>query len=109
MISNDANIWEIKNYLNVLAEIFDDAGDGLDMVFQQLPGKQLLFSKALGPLKTSRDVLFDAESLLKEESYGVLLVVQLVFYLTSLGVWNDRKERMIPGQERETTPGPLQE
>lgn len=26
--------WQTKNYLNVLAEFFDDAGDGLDMVFQ---------------------------------------------------------------------------
>lgn len=109
MTSHDADIWEIKNYLNVLAEIFDDAGDGLDVVFQELPGKQLLFSKALCPLKTSRDVLFDAESLLKEESYGALLALQLVFYLTSLGVWNGRKERMAPGQERETTAELLQE
>lgn len=75
----DANIWEIKNYLNVLAEFFDDAGDGLDVVFQKLPGKWLLLLKAMRPLKTGRDILLDVESLFKEESYGATLVVQSVF------------------------------
>lgn len=79
MSSNGANTWEIKNYLNVLAEFFDDAGDGLDVVFQELPGKRLLLAKAMGPLKTGRDILLDAEGLLKEESYGAVLVVQSVF------------------------------
>lgn len=79
MSSNGANTWEIKNYLNVLAEFFDDAGDGLDVVFQELPGKRLLLAKAMSPLKTGRDVLLDAEGLLKEESYGAVLVVESVF------------------------------
>lgn len=100
-------IWEIKNYLNVLVEFFDDAGDGLDVVFQKFSGKQLLLPKAMGSLKTSRDVLLDAEGLLKEESDGALLVVESVFQLTSLGVWNGRKKRTTPGQEKET-PGTLQ-
>ena len=30
-------------------------------------------------LKTGRDILLDAEGLLKEESYGAVLVVQSVF------------------------------
>lgn len=103
-LSSNANIRKIKNYLNVLAEFFDNAGDGLDMVLQQLPGKQLLFSKALGPIKTGRDVLLDAGGLFQEKSYGALLGAQPVFQLISLGVWNDRKKRMTPGKEKETTP-----
>lgn len=67
--ANGANTWEIKNYLNVLAEFFDDAGDGSDVASSELPGKRLL-AKAMSPLKTGRDVLLDAEGLLKEESYG---------------------------------------
>lgn len=72
-----ANTWEIKNYLNVLFEFFDDAGDGLDVAFSGASCKRLLLAKSHESPEDSRDVLLDAEGLLKEESYGAVLLLSL--------------------------------
>lgn len=62
-------------YLNVLAELFNDARNGLDVVFQQLSGSTLPMLITFASLEVGDDVVFDSESLVEEESRGPLLAV----------------------------------
>lgn len=60
-------------YLYVLAELLNHACNGLDVVFQQLPGSSLpvLITRAL--LEVGDDVVLDSEDLVEEEGCGPLL------------------------------------
>lgn len=60
-------------YLNVLTELFNDAHNGLDVVFQQPPGSSLPVLITVPFLEVGDDVVFDLESLMEEESRGPLL------------------------------------
>lgn len=60
-------------YLDVLAELFNDACNGLDVVFQQLPGSGRPMLIIFASLEVGDDVIFDSASLKEEESRGPLL------------------------------------
>jgi len=70
-------------YLYVLTELFNDACNGLDVVFQQLPGSSLPVLITFASLEVGDDVIFDSEGLMEEETRGLLLVGQPLFQQAS--------------------------
>lgn len=60
-------------YLYVLAQLLNHSCNGLDMVFQQLPGSGLPVLITCALLEVGDDVVLDSEGLVEEEGRGPLL------------------------------------
>lgn len=89
-------------YLDVLAEFFNNARNGLDVVFQQLPGSSLPTLTTFASLQAGDNVIFDPESLMEEESSGPLLGAQPFFQQLSPVSREQRRGRASPVNTKET-------